>query len=187
MKARIVRNAVRFQKALAQEEVDRRSALAVIEGDELGREPILGLLRRALEEYEQVCHAGRLYLHWELRDCPWLVLIPNHAELVAPWEATMGGGVMRRVQWHEAQLCTVAVGAVFLHGHNKRSVSRGMSVLKRIESAIIEVRQSARRQCRCGHNAPWVSFPFVGIQQDEPPLELRNCPNCQTTLAIELR
>lgn len=170
----------------AQEEVDCRSALAVLEGDELGREPMLGLFRRALEEYDQVC-AVRLHLHWELKDCPWLVLIPNHAELIAPWESGMGAGaVLRRVQEHEVQLCTAAAGALYLHARTRRDVSYGMRVLKRVEQAVREARQRACRQCRCGHIGPWVNFPFVGIQQDETtPLELRNCPGCKTTLAIE--
>lgn len=173
----------------AQEEMERRAALALLEGDELGHEPMLGLFRRALEEYAQVSQLWRYSnnLYWELRSLPWLVLLPGRAELVAPWDTSLMRGVVLRRLTEEVQQCTAAAGALFLHAQTRQYVSRGVPVLKRIEQAIVEARQNIRRKCSCGHEGFWKDFVFIGVQQDEPPLELRNCLRCNTTLAIEMR
>jgi hypothetical protein len=172
-------------------ELERRIALAVIEGDQLGTPPILGLFRRALEEYQRVireAYAAGFYF----RSCEaeWTDVLPGYAYLGVPWMMQSAKSVL----CVPGRQIAVQEGAAYLAdlvnvrgARSEDAADRSMVVLQRIEHATQMLVTCLYRICGlCKYDAPWESFVWIGNQKQEPGepfLELRNCPQCSTTLA----
>lgn len=175
--------------------IEERAVLAILEGDELGSPLTLGLIRRALESYQnQRATMNASAWYWGLKDQPWRNILPPRehgfgVELVGPWSA-MSVVAVKSEPGEPTELLNVARATVAMHGlATTRKISHA-EVIRRIEAATHAIVRTACRQCSCEHRGLWSDFVWVGVQPAAVPsdraLELRNCPRCETTLAREI-